>query len=200
VLTDDDLTRQLTEAFRADAGTLTYDRAAPRPRVRPAWARPGLVALPAAGAVAAAVLVAGSLDRPSAPSAPVTSAAPAPAPSRSPGTGDTGQGGTGQGGTVTDEIRLAGLTFTVERTAGDVAIADQFLRQYDPGELPAWAEPVELESGAAAEVWVGQDPATGSVSMFVRSPQRWGGALTGLASPTLTVEQMQSIARTGTMS
>lgn len=194
MLTDDDLTRQLSDAFRDDAGEMTYDREAPRPRSRPAWARPGLVALPAVGALAAAVLVAGALDRPTAPPAPVPSAAPSGTPSASAPDSPAGAA------TVTEEIVLAGMTFTYERGADDPVVDDDFLRVYDPGQLPAWAQPVELESGASAKVWVGQDPATGSVSMFVESPERWGGTLTGLASPTITVEQMESIARTGRLS
>lgn len=184
MLTDDDLTRQLGEAFRHDAREMTYDGPVPQVRTRPAWARPGLVALPAAGAVAAAVLVAGSLGDPAPPATPGTStAAPRPA-------GPAGR-------TVTEEVHLAGMTFTYERGAGDPALDDQFLREYDPGRLPAWAEPVELEQGASAKVWVGQDPGTGTVSMFVQSPGRWEGRLVGLASPSIDVEQMTSLAQTG---
>jgi hypothetical protein len=191
VLTDDDLTRQLGAAFEDATRDTTYDGAAPRVRSRPAWVAPGWVALPAAGAVAAAVLVMGSTgDAPSSPApdaAPdVTTAAPSPTPSAED--------------TVTDSFTLAGMTFTYERGADEASIDDQFLRVYDPGQLPGWAQPVELESGASATVWVGQDPATGDVSMFVASPERWGGALTGLASPTLSVEQMTELARTGTLS
>ncbi|PUA82709.1 hypothetical protein [Nocardioides currus] len=189
MLTDDDLTRQLRAAFTDDTADLAYDRAAPRVRTRPLWARPGVVALPAVGAVAAAVVVLGSPGDPTPPERPSASSA-APSTLSTPT----------RGAVVTEEITLAGMTFTYERGAGDESIDDQFLRVYDPGRLPAWAAPVELESGAAAKVWVGQDPANGSVSMFVDSPARWEGRLTGLASPTLTVEQMTSIATTGVMS
>lgn len=187
MLTDDDLTRQLGEAFRLDTRAMTYDGPVPQVRTRPAWARPGLVALPAAGAVAAAVLVAGSLGDTAPPASPGTSTA-------APRTADPADPA---GRTVTDEIHLAGMTFTWERGAGDPALDDQFLREYDPGQLPAWAEPVALEQGASAKVWVGQDPATGTVSMFVQSPGRWEGRLVGLASPSITVEQMTSLAQTG---
>lgn len=189
MLTDDDLTRELAAAFRAEAGEMTYDGAVPKVRTRPLWARPGLMALPAVGAVAAAVLVLGSTDSPAPPATPeATTAVPtAGASTTSPSEEDT----------VTETFRLAGMTFTYERGVDEVPLDDQFLRVYDPGQLPGWAEPVALESGASAEVWVGEDPATGDVSMFVRSPERWGGALTGLASPTITVEQMTSLARTG---
>ncbi|GAA5115959.1 hypothetical protein GCM10023339_23860 [Alloalcanivorax gelatiniphagus] len=189
MLTDDDLTRQLADAFRDEVGEMTYYGVLPRPRTRPAWAAPGLVALPAAGAVAAAVLVVGSTDRPT-PPPPAPSAAPSPSRSAAPPAPAT----------VTEEIALAGMTFSYERGSDDVPLDDQFLRVYEPAQLPTWAQPVELERGASAQVWVGQDPATGSVSLFVESPDRWGGRLTGLASPTITVEQMESIARTGTMS
>jgi hypothetical protein len=190
VLTDDDLTRQLRAAFEEDTRGVRYDGAVPRVRTRPAWAAPGWVALPAAGAVAAAVLVLGSTGTPT-PATPGTATAP---PSRTPSATST------PATTVTDTFTLAGMTFTYERGADDVPLDDQFLRVYDPGQLPAWAEPVALESGASAEVWVGQDPATGDVSMFVSSPERWSGALTGLASPSITVEQMTSLARTGRLS
>lgn len=191
MLTDDDLTRQLGAAFEDATRDTTYDGAVPRVRTRPAWAAPGWVALPAAGAVAAAVLVVGSTGDVTSPSTPdaapdATTSAPSPT---SPGEG-----------TVTETFTLAGMTFTYERGADEASIDDQFLRAYDPGQLPAWAQPVELESGASAKVWVGQDPATGGVSMFVASPVRWGGTLTGLASPTLSVEQMTELARTGTLS
>ena len=200
MLTDDDLTRQLGAAYREDAADLTYDRATPRARTRPVWARPGLIALPAAAAVAAAVVVSGSFETPAGPGAAVPSAGSAPtsgpgssgAPSSAPvSAGD---------GTVTEELHLAGMTFTYERGAGDPVLDDQFLREYDPGQLPAWAQPVELEQGASAKVWVGQDPATGTVSMFVQSPERWEGRLVGLASPTTTVEQMTALAQTGRLS
>ncbi|CAM3637647.1 hypothetical protein [Nocardioides zeicaulis] len=196
MLTDDDLTRQLGEAFRLDAREMTYDGPVPQLRTRPVWARPGLVALPAAGAVAAAVLVAGSLGDPAPPATPgAATAAPSPA-----GPADPVGPSRSAAGTVTEEIHLAGMTFSYERGAGDPALDDQFLREYDPGELPAWAQPVELEQGASAKVWVGQDPATGTVSMFVESPQRWEGRLVGLASPSITVEQMTSLAQTGRLS
>jgi hypothetical protein len=188
VLTDDDLTRQLRAAFEEDTRHMTYDGAVPRVRTRPAWAAPGWVALPAAGAVAAAVLVLGSTGDATSPATPDATTAP---PSRTPSATST------PADTVTETFTLAGMTFTYERGADEVPLDDQFLRVYDPGELPGWARPVELESGASAEVWVGQDPATGDVSMFVSSPERWGGALTGLASPTLSVEQMTELARTG---
>ncbi len=191
MLTDDDLTRQLRAAFEEDTRHMTYDGAVPRVRTRPAWAAPGWVALPAAGAVAAAVLVLGSTGDATSPATP--DAAPGPttsAPSATPSGEDT----------VTETLTLAGMTFTYERGADEAPIDDQFLRVYDPGELPGWARPVELESGASAEVWVGQDPSTGDVSMFVSSPERWGGALTGLASPSITVEQMTSLARNGRLS
>lgn len=191
MLTDDDLTRQLGAAFDAETDGMTYDGAVPRPRTRPVWARPGLIALPAAGAVAAAVLVVGSLDDPTPPAGPESSTAqPAPSTDAATATVDT----------VTEEVQLAGMTFTYERSPGEESVDDQFLRVYDPGQLPEWAQPVELESGASAKVWVGQDPSTGDVSMFVDSPGRWEGRLTGLASPTITVEQMTSLARTGRLS
>ncbi len=190
MLTDDDLTRQLGAAYREDAADLSYDRATPRARTRPAWARPGLVALPAAAAVAAAVLVGGSVDAPSTTGTPGPTAAPVQ-PSAPTSSGRA---------TVTDEITLAGMTFTVERGSDVVAVDDQFLRVYDPGQLPDWAEPVALEAGASAKVWVGTDPGSGSTVLLVQSPERWGGELTGLASPTITVEEMRSIARTGRLS
>ncbi|MBC2932644.1 hypothetical protein [Nocardioides sp. zg-1228] len=187
MLTDDDLTRRLRAAFAEEAADLTYAGPVPRARTRPAWARPGLLALPVAGAVAAAALVAGSTGPSTAPPAPSPTAADA---SSSPAGVRT----------VAEEIRLAGMTFTVERDADDVAVGDQLLRVYDPGQLPDWARPVELEAGAAAKVWVGTDPATGSTVLLVQSPVRWGGRLTGLASPSISVEQMESIARTGRLS
>lgn len=194
MLTDEDLTRQLADAFRGEASELTYDRAAPRPRSRPAWARPGLVALPAVGAVAAAVLVFGSIDDPVPPATPdATTAAPAADATRG---GETG--GPGATDPSTEEIELAGMTFTVRRQAADTTMG--LLAQYPLDELPAWAEPVELESGASAKVWVGVDPATGRASMIVESPVRWGGALTGLASPDLSLEQMTEVARSGRLS
>lgn len=191
MLTDDDLTRQLATAFREEAGNMTYDGAVPQARTRPLWARPGLVALPAVGTVAAAVLVLGSTDGPTPPATPgATPGATTAAPTTSQPASDA----------VTETFTLAGMTFTYERGADEPALDDQFLRVYDPGRLPAWAEPVDLESGASATVWVGQDPSTGDVSMFVESPVRWGGTLTGLASPAISVEQMTRLARTGTLS
>lgn len=188
MLTDDDLTRQLGAAFEDATRDTTYDGSVPRVRTRPLWARPGLVALPAIGAAAAAVLVLGSTD--GTPSPPATPGATTAAPPTSRSASDT----------VTETFTLAGMTFTYERGADEASLDDQFLRVYDPGQLPAWAEPVELEQGASAKVWVGQDPASGAVSMLVESPVRWDGRLVGLASPSLTVEQMTSLARTGRLS
>lgn len=194
MLTDDDLTRQLGAAFRAETDDMTYDGAVPKPRTRPAWARPGLIALPAVGAVAAAVLVVGSIDDPTPPATrDVTTAAPSAGPATADGTG----GETGATDSVTEEIELAGMTFTVRHQADDTSMG--LLAQYPLDELPAWAEPVELESGASAKVWVGVDPATGRATMIVDSPVRWGGRLTGLASPDLSLEQMIEVARTGTL-
>ncbi|NYE36885.1 hypothetical protein F4692_002018 [Nocardioides cavernae] len=203
MLTDEDLTRQLRDAFRGDAGDMTYDRAAPRPRTRPAWARPGLVALPTVGAVAAAVLVLGSVDDPT-PPAPrdVTTAAPSTGGSTGGSTGSSTAaptaGETDAADPGTEEIELAGMTFTVRQQAGDTSMG--LLAEYPLDELPAWAEPVELESGASAKVWVGVDPQTGRASMVVESPVRWGGRLTGLASPDLSLEQMTEVARSGRLS
>lgn len=187
MLTDDDLTRQLGAAFAAETDSMTYDGVVPRARTRPVWARPGLVALPAVGAVAATVMVLGSTN--GAPLSPATPDATTAAPTTSQSAQET----------VTQTFTLAGMTFTYERGADEPAL-DEFLREYDPGQLPEWAQPVELEQGASAKVWVGKDPATGSVSMFVESPERWGGKLVGLASPTITVEQMTSLAQTGRLS
>ena len=192
MLTDDDLTRQLSAAFREETDEMTYDRALPRPRTRPLWARPGLVALPAAGVVAAGVLVIGQTGAPTSPAEPAPTAGPSSPASPSSASGQ-------ERTTVTEEIVLAGMTFTYERGPGEEPL-DDFLRVYDPGSLPAWAEPVELDAGSSAQVWVGQDPATGTVSMFVDARERWGGELTGLASPSITVEQMTSLARTGRLS
>jgi hypothetical protein len=188
MLTDDDLTRQLGAAFEDDTRDKTYGGAVPRVRTRPAWVAPGWVALPAAGAVAAAVLVFGSIGDtapPAAPDAGATTAAPSQA--------------TTTDGTVSEEIQLAGMTFTVRHQAGD-DFSMEMLAVYAVDQVPAWAEPVELESGASAKVWVGQAPDGGRVSMFVESPVRWGGKLTGLASPDLSVEQMIEVAKTGTLS
>jgi hypothetical protein len=196
VLTDDDLTRQLGAAFEDATRDTTYDGAVPRVRTRPAWVAPGWVALPAAGAVAAAVLVMGSTGDTTSPSTP--EAAPGTTTSAPSATGASPTSG-GED-TVTETFELAGMTFTYERGADETSIDDQFLRVYDPGQLPGWAQPVELEQGASAKVWVGQDPSTGDVSMFVQSPERWDGALVGLASPTTSVEQMTRLAQTGRLS
>ena len=110
MLTDDDLTRQLRAAFEEDTRAMTYDGAVPRVRTRPAWAAPGWVALPAAGAVAAAVLVLGSTGDATSPATP--DAAPGPttsAPSATPSGEDT----------VTETFTLAGMTFTYERGADE---------------------------------------------------------------------------------
>lgn len=195
MLTDEDLTRQLADAFRGEASELSYDRAAPRPRTRPAWARPGLVALPAVGAVAAAVLVVGSIDDPTPPATrDVTTAAP----TTGTPTGTPTAGGTDSADTGAEEIELAGMTFTVQRQDGDTAMG--LLAEFPLDELPAWAEAVELESGASAKVWVGIDPGSGRATMVVESPARWGGRLTGLASPDLSLEQMTEVARSGRLS
>jgi hypothetical protein len=189
VLTDDDLTRQLGAAFHAETDDMTYDGAVPKSRTRPVWARPGLIALPAVGAVAAAVLVFGSINDPTPPASP---AAPTAAPSA-----DVATGTATADGAVTEELELAGMTFTVTREQAE-DFSDDLLAEYPLDALPAWAEPVELESGASAKVWVGVDPGTGRANLIVESPVRYEGRLTGLASPNLSVEQMIEVAKTGT--
>jgi hypothetical protein len=181
MLTDDDLTRQLGGAFRESTDDLAYAGRVPAPRgVATTVGVP--LASTAAVVAALAVVWASSPDTedtspPVAHPAVTTSPTPlAPAPEL-----------------VTDTIEVAGFTFAY-RHAADEPVAN-IIHVFVPDGVPDGARPVEVP--APAKAWVGKDPRSGEVAIYLRSPSRFDGKLFGVSSPGLDEDQMITFLHTG---
>lgn len=182
MLTDDDLTRQLGSAFRESTDDVTYAGRVPAPRTTATTIGVPLAST-AAVAAALAVVWASSPDTesvppPSAdgPSASVAPTTTAPAPEL-----------------VTDTIEVAGFTFSYQRAAGQPVA--EVIHIFLPDELPDGVRPVEVP--APAKAWVGEDPRSGEVAIYLKAPGRFDGKLFAVSSPGLAEAQMITFLRTG---
>jgi hypothetical protein len=182
MLTDDDLTRQLGGAFRESTDDLAYAGRVPAP-----YGLATTVGVPlastAAVVAALAVVWASSPDtEDTAPPAagPATATSPATTPAPTPEL-------------VTDTIEVAGFTFAY-RHAADEPVAD-VLHVFVPDGVPDDARPVEVP--APAKAWVGTDPRSGEVAIYLKAPTRFDGRLFGISSPSLDEDQMVTFLHTG---
>lgn len=181
MLTDDDLTRELSAAFRDGTRDLSY---AGRRRPR----RTAAVAVP----VAAVTLAVGALAINGVLSSPAGSGG---VPSvHAPVAGASGAT-SADARTVTEKLELAGFSFTYQVRSGD---DDKYpiLVSRVSGGVPDDAREVALP-GAEAQAWVGTDPATGDAALWVKAPTRNGGELFEMHSPRWTEADFVSLVRTG---
>lgn len=173
MLTDDDLTRQLEDAFRASATDLAYAGRVPIARRSPSA---GWLALPAI-ATAATLVVTGSTHDGSAPAAP--EAGGAPSTSAGPHL-------------VAETITVAGYTFSYRHAAGDSGPADDLYAALDVAAVPDGATPVD-GAPSGVQAWVGTDPESGDHALYVKAPTRNGGRLFAVLSPTWTEGQLSQL-------
>jgi hypothetical protein len=182
MLTDDDLTRQLGDALRDVAGDLEYGGRVPAPRTTAATIGVPLASTAAVVAALAVVWASSpdtedtavpSADGPAASTAPATTA---PAPKL-----------------VTDTIEVAGFTFSYQHAPGQPVA--EVIHVFVPDGLPDGARPVDVPSPAKA--WVGKDPRSGEVAIYLEQPGRFDGKLFGVSSPSLGEAQMITFLRTG---
>lgn len=150
MLTDEDLTRELGEAFRSATSELSYNG-----RTRP----PRGIAVPVTAVAAASVAVAlvGFNLADSSHSAGTPTASGRIAPSVSTPASPTK--------TVTDTLQLAGLTLRIEHAAGT---PNPVLASLYNSDLPSDAQPVTVDE-SNVQAWSGTDPATGDNAIFVKA-------------------------------
>lgn len=170
MLTDDDLTTELRAAFRDATGDLRYAGKVPTPRNRLALGVP--LAASAAVVATLAVVWANASD------------APAPEPEAVPPVGSHTP-------RVTDRIEVAG--FSVSYLARETRTND--LYAVDGVSLPDDAQPIDAPAGVRA--WIGKDPGTGDLGVWVETPTRNGGELFAVLSPSWTLEQLADLLRHG---
>lgn len=174
MLTDDDLTRELGGAFRAETDDLRYAGRVPTPRTGPGLAVPlGTTAV--AAAVLGAVWAATPADAPAPPPTAVPHGRPAPR-------------------IVTDTIEVAGYSFTYRHAVGD-ELADDLYGVMNPGAVPDDATPIAAPEGVRA--WVGTDPGSGDTALWVEAPTRNEGKLFALMSPTWSAAELTDLFHNG---
>jgi hypothetical protein len=188
VLTDDQLTDDLTAAFRAATSDLTYAGRVPTPRPS------ALTALPVLAAAAALVVVPAVVDQrddqagaPSATDTPSagTTASASPSSSVAPAP-------RGPAELVTETVRLAGYRLSYTRPAG----AGQG-RLHAVGGVALPADAVEVPGGGpvpGSSAWTGLDAETGDAALFV-SVTGDPGAIFELTGPGWTPEQLVEVNR-----
>jgi len=178
MLTDDDLTRELTTEFHAATQDLRYTGRVPDLGARRRTARRLTLALPvaAAAAIGAAVVVPQLNDAP-AHQAPSASAPHSPAVR--PG--------------VLHTVHLVGYTFTYRAARGaDVPV---FPLVTENVTLPSDAESVPIDGPAKA--WIGSVPGADGPGLYIKSPSRWNGKLVVMAANGWGKEQLRQFVLTG---
>ena len=180
MLTDDDLTRQLSSAFRESTDDVRYAGRVPAPRTAATTIGVPLAST-AAVAAALAVVWASSPDTEPVPppSADGSRASVAPTTTTPDTTGQSPE-------LVTDTIEVAGYTFAY-RHAADEPVVD-VLHVFAPERVPASARPVDVP--APAKAWVGTDPGSGEAAIYLQDPSRYDGRLFGISVPGLDEDQM----------
>jgi hypothetical protein len=175
MLTDDQLSRDLGDAFRAASEGVTYTGRRQPPRsTAPVALSIGAAAVVVAGAIGVVI----ATDEQAAPPAGAAPAA-VPEPPRA---------------MVGDSISLAGVTLRYEREVGS---PDPLRERLDVDAPPDDATPVPLP-GTEAQAWVGVDPESGDNALYLQAPTRNGGRLFALLSPTWTQDQLVELLRNGT--
>jgi hypothetical protein len=171
MLTDDDLTRELGETFRAATTHLSYQgRTRPPRHLTPALPAAALGAA-AVAATIVAVNAGGGAQHPAGSAAlrpetvPSTVASPV---------------------LVTRTLRLAGFTIRYQHAAGspDPLYVELGFHHIPPG-LREIASP-----DPHVRVWVGKEPKTGDNALYVKAATRFGGELFALVSPTWSQQQL----------
>lgn len=181
MLTDDDLTRELGDAFRAATDDLRYAGRTRPPRPITA-VLPAAVAASTLGAVAiGGVYVADRAAPAGAPKAvaPIITSARPTAPAVAKPT------------RVTRTLKLAGFSVTFRSAAG---APDPVFAEPVHGGLPAGVTAVPL-SGTAAQAWTGTDPSTGDNALYVKVPTASGSRLFVLLSATWSEQQLIELFR-----
>ncbi|MEP9362532.1 hypothetical protein ABLE68_06160 [Nocardioides sp. CN2-186] len=176
MLTDEDLTRQLSAGYRDTTDHLSYAGKVPAPRSIPRLAVP-VGATVAAAAVLTVVATTATDDSP----------APTPPPSAAPSVSAHPK-------LVTSTIKVAGYTFTYRHAVGDER-ADDLYAVMNPGSVPDDATPISAPSPAKA--WVGTDPESGDHALWVDAPTRNDGQLFEMLSPTWTTDQLADLFHNG---
>jgi hypothetical protein len=186
VLTDDQLTDDLTAAFRAATSDLTYAGRVPTPRPS------ALTALPVLAAAAALVVVPAVVGQrddqagaPSATGSPSAGATASPSSSVAPAP-------RGPAELVTETVRLAGYRLSYTRPAG----AGQG-RLHAVGGVALPDDAVEVPGGGpvpGSSAWTGLDAETGDAALFV-SLTGDPGELFELTGPGWTPEQLVDVNR-----
>jgi len=188
-LTDDDLSRQLSGAFRRASDDLSYDGPVPVAQRGPS---PRWLAVPAVAAVATVVTVAASHQ-----GAPAPQAAGSASPSAS-SAAPTGR----PPKTVTAKIVVAGNVFDFVHAAGESVPPNDLYADLSIATVPADAKPVTSHvDGVKASV--GTDPASGYSALYLQGPNYQhsdadassavDGGLLVLLSPTWTQEQLSQL-------
>ena len=176
MLTDEDLTRQLSAGFRDTTDHLSYAGKVPAPRSIPRLAVP-IGATVAAAAVLTVVAATATNDS----SAPTPPNAFGPVPHVKPHL-------------VSSTIHVAGYTYTYRHAAGQ-PLVDDIYAVTNPGSVPDDATPIDAP--APAKAWVGTDPDSGDQALWVDAPTRNDGRLFALLSPTWTTEQLADLFHNG---
>jgi hypothetical protein len=178
MLTDDDLTRELGAAFRAETHALSYTGRR-RPRRTAVMAVPVAAVTVAIAAVAVNATLGSGTTTPPSPAVAVPSSGPStPAAAPRP---------------VTAKFRFAGYTFTYQRAQGQTA---PIVASMEPGPVPDGFTPVSAPNGAKA--WVGKDPQNGDNAIYVQIADRNGGQLFSLHSPVWTQDELVDFFHHGT--
>ncbi len=178
MITDDQLATELTRALHGGTDHLAYTGPVPRAH-RPVAVAVAPVAATAAvaGLLGWTALTAGGAPTGTAPEGSPTTSAPVARPAPEPAV-------------VTEQIELAGLTFTYTRGVDEPALDGVNLWSFRD-QVPAGAEEVDDVDGT--RVWVGEDPDTGFASLFIRVGS---GQVVVLLSESLTLDQVRELAGT----
>ena len=163
MLTDDQLTSQLRDAFHGATDDLRYAGRVPAPRNRLALGVP-TVASAAVLATLTVVWAANGSDD------------PAPAPEARPTS-------SAHRHLVTSRIQVAGFTLQGSGPADDLQLAVG-------APLPDDAAPISAPEGAKA--WVGTTP-SGEHGLWVQAPTRNDGAMFAVLSPTWSLDQLTDL-------
>lgn len=179
MLTDDELSRQLSGAFHSAGADLTYLGRVPTAQRTPS---PAWLAVPALAAVATVATVAAHQDGSPAPRLDATPSSPATGVHSHPGSTRI----------VTAKIRAAGYTFDYSHPAGEGVPANDLYADLSIDTVPADATPTESD-WPGMQAWVGTDPSTGDNALYLEGSGVVGGRLFVLLSPTWTQQQLSQL-------
>jgi hypothetical protein len=179
MLTDDDLTRQLSAAFRADTQDLVYAGRRRPPAAMAVTLSTTAAAGVAAAAVVGAVALTDGSGSPNTHGRHVTSAITS-GPTKAHH----------HGGQVSQTLELAGFSITYSYPAGS---PNPVIARAIKGGLPQSAQPLSLDR-PDAHAWSGTDPMTGDTAVYVKLDRPGDlGAIFALESSTWTVDQLRNL-------